>query len=144
MAHSPTKQRFVLESRFDQVARVQDAVITAATAHGFTESQIFAIRLAMEEALTNAIKHGNRLKPGKHVTVDMQVTDEQFCVVVTDDGAGFAPTGVPDPTLAENLECPSGRGVMLMKAYMTEVRFSPCGNCVTLIKRKDCHLPHRD
>ena len=144
MAPPPTKQRFVLQSRFEEVARVQDAVIAAATAHGFTESQIFAIRLAMEEALTNAIKHGNRLSPGKLVHVEFDCSDSRFRVQVTDEGPGFTPEGVPDPTRGENLERPSGRGVMLMKAYMTKVSFSPSGNRVTMIKRKSCHLPNRD
>ncbi|MFA7238304.1 MAG: ATP-binding protein, partial [Phycisphaeraceae bacterium] len=62
----------------------------------------------------------------------------------TDEGPGFTPEGVPDPTRGENLERPSGRGVMLMKAYMTKVSFSPSGNRVTMIKRKSCHLPNRD
>ena len=134
-------QHIVIASRFSEVAGPQNAIVHAAEAHGFSASQLFAIKLSLEEAITNAIKHGNDLDESKQVTIDYEVSDEAVVVDICDEGGGFAPDQVPDPTQAENLERPSGRGVMLMKAYMTEVEFSDCGNCVRMVKRRDCNAP---
>jgi len=130
-----------LASRFDEVAGVHDRVIHAAQAHGFDESQIFGIKLALEEALTNAIKHGNQFDPEKSVTLTYEVDDERLEMTVCDEGPGFAPDQVPDPTLESNLDRPCGRGVLLMQCYMTEIRYNDTGTCVTMVKRRDCHLP---
>jgi len=135
------RERFVIASRFGEVAGPQNAIVQAAEDHGFGPSQIFAIKLSLEEAITNAIKHGNQLDESKQVTIDYEVTDDQVFVEIRDEGGGFTPEAVPDPTRPENLERPCGRGVMLMKAYMTEVSFSPNGNCVRMIKRRDCNAP---
>jgi serine/threonine-protein kinase RsbW len=94
----------------------------------------FAIKLALEEALTNAVKHGNDNDSSKQLIVRYSVTPERTVIVVRDEGHGFAPNRVPDPTADENLERPSGRGIMLMQAYMTRVYFSEAGNEVWLLK----------
>jgi len=65
---------------------------------GFTDKEVFGIRLALEEALVNAIKHGNRLDPTKTVHVRYQVTHQQFTIEIRDEGPGFDPEGVPDPS----------------------------------------------
>jgi serine/threonine-protein kinase RsbW len=133
----------VVPSRFGEIAAVQDAVLTAAQAHGYDDAQLFAIKLSLEEALTNAIKHGNQLDPDKQVTIEFQVSPEQVAITVCDEGGGFTPDAVPDPTLDENLEKPCGRGVMLIRAYMTEATYNDSGNCLTMIKRRSCPLPRR-
>jgi serine/threonine-protein kinase RsbW len=132
----------IIASRFAEVAAVQDAIVVAAERCGYGEAHLFAIKLSLEEALTNAIKHGNRMDPSRKVTVEYQIDDQQVVITVCDEGAGFRPNAVPDPTTGPNLEKPSGRGVMLMRAYMSEIYFNPAGNCVTMIKRRDCQLPH--
>ena len=83
----------------------------------------FGIRLAIEEAIINAIKHGNKLDPSKFVEVRYTIDEEHFLVEIEDEGPGFDPENVPDPTSPENIERPSGRGLLLMKAYMTECDF---------------------
>ena len=134
-------QHIVIASRFGEVAGPQNAIVQAAEAHGFSPSQLFAIKLSLEEAITNAIKHGNRLDVSKKVTIDYQVSDDAVIVEIQDEGGGFSPDQVPDPTRVENLERPSGRGVMLMKAYMSEVEFSDGGNHVRMVKRRNCNAP---
>jgi serine/threonine-protein kinase RsbW len=94
------------------------------------------MRLALEEALVNAVKHGNKGDATKRVRVRYQVTAAGVLVEVEDDGTGFDPLKVPDPCAPENLERLSGRGLLLMRSYMTWVRFNPCGNCVTLYERR--------
>ncbi len=101
---------------------------------GWSERELFAIHLALEEALTNALKHGNQWDPQKRVTVRWQVTHERFWIQISDEGRGFDPETVPDPTLDENLEQPSGRGLMLMRSYMDVVSFNREGNSVAMVK----------
>ncbi|MBI1246747.1 ATP-binding protein [bacterium] len=96
--------------------------------------ETFGIHLAAEEAIVNAIKHGNKQDPNKSVEVDMRVAKERVLIHITDEGPGFDPHAVPDPTLDENLDVPSGRGVMLIKAYMTEVEYNAKGNSVRMVK----------
>jgi serine/threonine-protein kinase RsbW len=103
---------------------------------GYGETCAFAIRLALEEALYNAIKHGNRLDRAKTVEVTYDVDRDRAVFTVTDQGGGFDPTSVPDPTTDENLEKPSGRGIMLMRAYMDQVSYDGTGNRVRLVKEK--------
>jgi serine/threonine-protein kinase RsbW len=99
-----------------------------------TTKEIFSIKLALEEALINAIKHGNQMDLTKQVRVLYRVAPGFFEVRVVDEGIGFDPGDVPDPTAVENLERPCGRGLMLMRHYMTEVCYSSSGNCVAMTK----------
>jgi len=136
VARSPIARKFVLESRLEEVSRVEDAVIEAAIEYGFSGHDQFAIKLALEEALANAIKHGNKSDPGKQVIVEFEVNEHQFSISVSDEGVGFDPEDVPDPTLDENLEKPFGRGVMLMNTYMNQVSYNPRGNRVTMVRKR--------
>lgn len=135
MAHDP-KTKMVIASRRTEAAAVQQAVLDAAERHGYSREAIFGIRLALDEALNNAIRHGNCDDPDKHVTVEFSASDKRLSITVTDEGCGFCPEDVPDPTLDENLTRPCGRGVMLMQAYMNKVRFNKAGNRVTMVKEK--------
>lgn len=96
----------------------------------------FGIHLAAEEAIVNAIKHGNKQDPNKSVHVDIRVSKQEVMIHITDEGPGFDPEAVPDPTLDENLDVPSGRGVMLIKAYMTDVQYNEQGNSVRMTKTR--------
>lgn len=128
--------KLVLSSRFEEVRRAEDAVIAAAEKMGFIGPDQFAIRLALEEALANAIKHGNQCDPDKRVTLECEASENQIAITVTDEGPGFQPDELPDPTAEENLEKPFGRGVMLMRAYMSDVSFNDSGNMVTMVRLK--------
>ena len=101
---------------------------------GYSSKEIFGIRLALEEALVNAIKHGHKGDPSKEVHLRYQVTRDRFIAEIEDEGPGFDPDAVPDPLAPENLECPCGRGLVLMRHYMTWVRFNKAGNRVTLCR----------
>lgn len=117
--------------------QVQDRIIGALEARGFPARDVFGVRLALEEALVNAIKHGNGLDPGKVVRVHCDLDDQRVCITVEDEGPGFNPEDVPDPTEDDNLEKPSGRGLMLMRAFMTRIEYRGRGNCVLLEKQRD-------
>ncbi len=96
---------------------------------------VFGVHLAMEEALVNAIMHGNRLDADKQVRVRCQISPASIRIEICDEGSGFDPATVPDPTDADRLESPGGRGVMLMKAFMSRVQYNARGNCVVLEKQ---------
>lgn len=108
-------------------------VLEALTRHGYTESSRFAVRLALEEGLANAFRHGHKgMAAHETVLLEWSVGPADLTLTIEDRGPGFDPAAVPDPTLDANLELPSGRGLMLMKAYMTSVTFNPKGNRVTM------------
>ena len=99
---------------------------------GFSEKDQFAVRLSVEEAIVNGIRHGNREDPAKKVHVSYQVAPHDFSCRVEDEGPGFNPSAIADPLAPENLERPGGRGVFLMRHYMTQIQYSDRGNAVSL------------
>jgi serine/threonine-protein kinase RsbW len=92
-------------------------------------------RVGLTEALSNAMLYGNGSDPQKRVRVEVDVGTKEVAVRVTDQGTGFDPSAVPDPTLPGNITKTGGRGIFLMKALMDEVRFNDQGNSVTLVLR---------
>jgi serine/threonine-protein kinase RsbW len=108
--------------------RVQNLLMDKLRERNFSEKVSFGIKLAIEEAIVNAIKHGNLMDASKMVKVRYTVNDAHFLIEIEDQGEGFRPEDVPDPTLPENLERPCGRGLLLMRAYMTECDFIGTGN----------------
>ena len=98
--------------------------------------EVFRVHLALAEAMTNAIKHGNGADPQKQVHVQSKASESLVRVQVTDQGSGFDPATLPDPTAPENLEAVTGRGIMVMRNYMDRVEFSETGNSVTLEKER--------
>jgi len=101
---------------------------------GWTKDEVFAIRMAVEEAFMNAVKHGNREAPDKTVDVKLEIYDDRFSGRIVDQGEGFCPDDVPDPRDDENVDCCSGRGVLLIKTFVDEVRYNQCGNAVEMTK----------
>jgi serine/threonine-protein kinase RsbW len=120
----------------DEITGVIEALVAEMAAAGFPPKDLFAVRLALEEALVNAVKHGNQGDPSKEVQLRYHLTTEQLLVEVEDEGQGFDPREVPDPLDPENLERTCGRGLFLMRTYMTWVRYSERGNCVTMCKAR--------
>lgn len=137
-----TKNSWVIPSTLTDAVGVLKQIVSAVEAAGFRREAVFAVRLALDEALANAVKHGNGGDSSKQVTIALDATPQRVVVSIEDQGPGFVPETLPDPTADENLSRPNGRGVMLMQAYMTGVEFNESGNRVTLTKTKDCKLPH--
>ena len=132
-AQPPSEIRVTLHELRTDVERVQREVEGAIRARGYDDDSAFAIRLCLEEALVNAFRHGNRLEPGLTVQFQASIGDDTCTFEVQDQGEGFDPGGVPDPTADENLEIPSGRGIMLMRAYMSEVAYLDPGNRLRMV-----------
>jgi serine/threonine-protein kinase RsbW len=106
------------------------------SAAGYSGHDTFSVRLAMEEAIINAIRHGHHQDMSKEVKVRYQLTAHCLIAEIEDQGAGFRPEDVPNPLAPENLEREGGRGLFLMRCYMTSVRYNAVGNRVTLCKER--------
>ena len=129
-----TFQVCVIKSDPKETYVPKQRVLTELERCSFPEEATFAVRLALEEALSNAVKHGNRHDASKPVTVRYAITREKAVVIVRDEGPGFEPDGVPNPTDPDRLPLPSGRGIMLMRAYMDEVYYRDRGREVCFVK----------
>jgi serine/threonine-protein kinase RsbW len=123
-----------LASRLGSHIPVIDQIVSQLESLGWCENEVFGIQLALEESLTNAVRHGNKQDEAKSVHVQCEVSQSRFWAHIRDEGEGFRPDAVPDPTAEENLSVAGGRGLLLIKAYMTDVHYNACGNCVTLLK----------
>lgn len=115
---------------------VQDRIIQHLEEMQYDERDVFGVRLAIEEALVNAIKHGNQMDPNKTVRIACRIAQQMVRIEIEDQGEGFQPEEVPDPTADENLERPCGRGIMLMRAFMSRIEYNATGNRVILEKQK--------
>jgi len=136
--------KFTIPSKFEAGREVQKRILDDVTRVGFNSHSQFAIKLALEEALINAIKHGNRLDPKKKVHIEAIVSPKQLEITIEDEGPGFHRGDVPDPTLEENLEKCSGRGILLIEAYMSSVQWSNGGRRVKMVKKnEDDVLPRK-
>jgi len=124
----------VIPSRAESSRQVQDEILEQMQRHQWQEHDVFSVRLALEEALINAIKHGNHYDPNKHVQIVCGLSPSVVRIEIEDQGKGFDLSAVPDPTDPENLESPCGRGIMLMRGFMSRVEFNEKGNRVILEK----------
>lgn len=123
----------VLTDSGQSLRDVQDEVITAAARAGYPDASAFALRLVMEEAVVNAFTHGNAGDTSAGVDLSWDVGTERVTITVEDRGEGFDPGAVPDPTTNDRLELPAGRGLLLMRAYMSDVTHNERGNRVTMV-----------
>lgn len=105
--------------------------------HDWEQRDVFGVHLALEEAVVNAIKHGNGEDPGKSVQVICRISRIRCWISIEDQGDGFDPEKVPDCTLDENLDKPCGRGLKLMRNFMTFVEYNEQGNRVVMEKVLD-------
>ena len=129
--------RLEIPSDLKRVQEVEETILSQCQRYSFTDRDLFALKLAIDEAFANAVKHGNQYDCDKHVRIKYRVTPRRADVVVEDEGPGFNPSSLPDPTLDQHIECTHGRGILLMRAFMNNVVFSPSGNSVTLTKFND-------
>lgn len=131
--------RFTLRSVSEIRAHVKGILVAMAT-QDYTVSDGFAVQLAVSEALVNAIRHGNLEDPRKVVHFSYLVLEDEVWVEIEDQGRGFDPDHLPDPTTPENIGRTHGRGVFLMRSYMHSVKFTDGGRRV-LMQRKRGPLP---
>jgi len=130
--------RLVLPSHIEAVADAAAAAADFARSCGLADEAAFGVDMAVREAITNAIVHGNKEDDTKQVEVTLNCSTHAVEIEVRDQGEGFDPDRVPDPTAAENLLKTSGRGNFLMRSFMDEVTWEArpdVGTIVRMVKR---------
>lgn len=142
-AESPVRCSLVVESEPSALGRPCRQILSAMEANGFSQDDLFAVHLAVEEAFLNAVKHGNKMDPAKCVRVDYAVDREKVEICMTDEGPGFDPGSIPDPRVGENLYRPEGRGLLLIGSYMHVVEYNRQGNSVRMVRYRDRPIPDR-
>lgn len=130
--------RLELPSRVALVRDVVSEVVEACERLAFAGSRAtLNLRVALGEALANAILYGNTEDPEKRVRVTASLRPGEAVVTVADDGPGFDPGSVADPTRPENRDRSHGRGLFLLRSLADEVRYNERGNAVTLVLREE-------
>jgi len=136
--HSPHPEDWRSQSLHtpQEIDQILARILAELSEAGYSGHDTFSVRLAMEEAIINAIRHGHHHDLSKEVRIRYQLTQECLLAEVEDQGSGFQPENVPSPIAPENIEREGGRGLFLMRCYMTWVRFNALGNRVTLCKQR--------
>ncbi len=125
-----------IPSQPDYCANVISLILEQLEKSSWSNKDTFGIHMAMEEAIMNAIHHGNHCAPDKDVHVLVELFDDRFYSKITDQGCGFDPDALPDPTAEENLEKDCGRGVMLIMNFVDVVVYNAKGNSIEITKRR--------
>ena len=112
-------------------------VVAAVRTHQWDDKDIFAVELALEESLTNAVKHGNDSDSSKNVRFDCKLNQSKVYVRVEDEGSGFDPHALADPREPENQMIASGRGVLLINHFATKVTWNERGNIIEFEKERN-------
>ena len=134
---APTKCSLVVESKPSALPAVCQRILGVLEEKRYSQGDIFAVHLALEEAFHNAVEHGNKMDPTKTVRISCSVDDNKAEISLQDQGPGFDPDSVPDPRFGKNLLKPSGRGLLLINAYMDVVKFDSQGNSVQMVRYKE-------
>jgi serine/threonine-protein kinase RsbW len=127
----------VLESNLESVDQAEQTVLREAEVLGFEEDDLHRIGISVRECMVNAVVHGNRYNARKKVHLKVNRAPGRLTVWVADEGDGFDPATLPDPLAGENLLRQSGRGVLMMQAFMDEFQIctrAPKGTEVKMVK----------
>ena len=136
MTLETTELRF--PSRIEAVEEAAAVVSEFLSRAGVGDDAVFGIEMAVREAVTNAVSHGNKLDETKFVRVGLKSFPGSFEITVHDQGPGFNPSDIPDPTKDENILKTSGRGIFFMRNFMDEVEWSsdPKGGTTVRMTKK--------
>lgn len=120
MSSKPQRIEVVLETLVESIALAEDLGVRVAAAAGFGEDEQYKVGFAVHEAVMNAYQYGNAQQRERKIHILFEIFPEKLVIRISDEGAGFRLTDVPDPRQDENVLGESGRGVLLMKAFMDE------------------------
>jgi serine/threonine-protein kinase RsbW len=121
-----------IESSVGSLRIVENAIDEATTVIGISQDNYGKILVSVMEAVNNAILHGNHSNPEKMVDIEIYFKSNELTISVTDEGPGFRPETVPDPTTPENIEALNGRGIYLMSHLADKIQYTEKGNSVTM------------
>jgi serine/threonine-protein kinase RsbW len=127
-----------LPSRIEAVSEAAAAVSEFMSRLGIDEGVAFGVDMAVREAVTNAVLHGNKLDEAKVVDLKLRNSPDAFEIIVHDQGGGFNPNDIPDPTIEDNILKTSGRGIFFMRNFMDTVDWSadPKGGTTVRMMKK--------
>ena len=135
-----SKQEWFFEHRIpsdsDQAHLIIDQLMAAMEKSDWPGRDMFHVQMALEEGIVNAIEHGNRRDLSKHVSIEFKLFDDRVEMRISDEGDGFNPDDLPDPTDDDRIETPRGRGVHLIRNLMSEVVYNEQGNEVRMVKMR--------
>lgn len=131
------RANLVLTSRFENIEVAERALLDLCRRAGCAADVEYWLATALREAVANAVRHGNKQDPERMVQVEYRIHDSTITICVEDEGEGFDPADVPDPTDPENLLRPSGRGIFYMRQFMNRVEFrlTPHGGTAVTMER---------
>ncbi|HKH45679.1 MAG TPA: ATP-binding protein [Thermoanaerobaculia bacterium] len=136
----PEDHRFHLDlgSRFENIELAQVVLRDTLDQIGVDEDARHDVDLAVREAVTNAIKHGNEQNPDKQVHIDLLLEGDDLVLQIADEGAGFDLSSVQDPLAPENILRPNGRGILFMRKFMDDIQYSlrPGGGTVVTMRKR--------
>ena len=127
----------LLDSTLDSVDSAEGLALKLAREIGFSDDDLHDLGMAVREAMVNAVVHGNRYNLNKKVHLSLAKETDRLIVRITDEGEGFERNGLPDPLAEENLLRQSGRGLLLIQAFMDEFhmgRVPPLGTEIRMVK----------
>ena len=124
-ANNKLTASLIMASRFENIEVAERTLLDLCRRAGCKADEEYWLLTALREALANAVRHGNRQNPDQVVRVFFTIEDSTATIRVEDEGDGFDPADVPDPTTPENLLRPSGRGIFYMRQFMNRVEFGP-------------------
>ena len=125
-------KKISIESEIENLRIVENAIDETTSVIGISQDSYGKILVSAMEAVNNAILHGNKSNPEKIVDIEITYEGKELKIKVTDEGSGFRPEEVPDPTIPENIEALSGRGIYLMSHLADNIKYSKKGNEVTM------------
>jgi serine/threonine-protein kinase RsbW len=130
------KRSFRLSSTMESVGVVEAAADQLATDAGLDEDERYRVTMAVHEAAINAVLHGNDYNPALEIAVSMENTGSKLVFVIADQGSGFDPDHLPDPSAPENILRGTGRGIFLIRSLMDEIHFRKLnpGTELTMVK----------
>jgi serine/threonine-protein kinase RsbW len=124
----------VVGSKQEAAEKVFAQILAKLKELNFSNDDMFAVHLGLEEAFVNAVKYGNKSEPEKKVTVKYQIEPGKVILSIEDEGEGFMPESIPNPTVGDNIYKIGGRGLFLIRSFMDKVDFNEKGNCICMTK----------
>jgi serine/threonine-protein kinase RsbW len=129
-----THEKITSTGIISELRRICAKILGLIQTMDYSEDDLFAIHLAMEESIVNAVKHGNKRDPDKNVIIEYDLSPEKLELWVTDEGRGFDFEHLADPRTDANIYKTNGRGVLLIRSYMDNIEYNQAGNSVHMIK----------
>lgn len=133
----PTSRNYVIEGVLEKAYQIEREIIEDLEIQGYDDNALFSIRLAMDEALINALKHGNHNDSTKTLKISYDADDKRVMISVEDEGNGFDHRNILDPTRGESLRRTHGRGIFLVRQFMHEISFNEKGNRISFAYHRE-------